>query len=51
VHVANEAGFELSEYPRVKEWTRSVEGTPGYMNDLQPYPPNAWPGAGQSIYG
>ncbi len=51
VHVANEAGFELSEYPGVKEWTRSVEGTPGYMNDLQPYPPNAWPGAGQSIYG
>jgi glutathione S-transferase len=51
VHVANEAGFELSEYPRVQEWIERVEGTRGYMNDLEPYPPNAWPGAGQSIYG
>jgi glutathione S-transferase len=51
VHVANEAGFELSNHPAVHEWTQRVEGTPGYMNDLQPYPPNAWPGAGQSIYG
>jgi glutathione S-transferase len=51
VHVANEAGFELSEYPRVQERIERVEGTRGYMNDLEPYPPNAWPGAGQSIYG
>jgi glutathione S-transferase len=51
VHVANEAGFELSEYPQVQEWIERVEGTRGYMNDLEPYPPNAWPGAGQSIYG
>jgi glutathione S-transferase len=51
VHVANEAGFELSNHPAVHEWSQRVEGTPGYMNDLQPYPPNAWPGAGQSIYG
>jgi glutathione S-transferase len=50
VHVANEAGFELDEYPQVKEWTDRVRGTPGYMNDLEPYPPNAWPGAGRSIY-
>jgi glutathione S-transferase len=51
VHVANEAGFELSEYQRVQDWIARVEGTRGYMNDLEPYPPNAWPGAGQSIYG
>jgi glutathione S-transferase len=51
VHVAHEAGFELSEQGAVQEWIARVEGTPGYMNDLQPYPPNAWPGAGQSIYG
>jgi glutathione S-transferase len=51
VHVANEAGFELGEHGAVQEWIARVEGTPGYMNDLQPYPPNAWPGAGQSIYG
>jgi glutathione S-transferase len=50
VHVSNEAGFELDEYPQVKEWTERVRGTPGYMNDLEPYPPNAWPGAGRSIY-
>jgi glutathione S-transferase len=51
VHVANEAGLELSEYPQVMEWIERVRGTPGYMNDLEPYPPNAWPGAGRSIYG
>jgi glutathione S-transferase len=51
VHVANEAGFELSDYPNVREWIARVEGTRGYMNDLAPYPPNAQAGAGQSIYG
>jgi glutathione S-transferase len=51
VHVANEAGFELSEYPAIQEWIERVEGTPGYMNDLEPYPPNAQAGAGRSIYG
>jgi glutathione S-transferase len=50
VHVANEAGFELSEYPQVKEWIRRVEGTRGYMNDLEPYPPNAMAGQSRSIY-
>jgi glutathione S-transferase len=50
VHVANEAGFELSEYPQVKEWTRKIEGTRGYMNDLEPYPPNSMAGQSRSIY-
>jgi glutathione S-transferase len=50
VHVANEAGFELSEYPRVKEWTARIEGTPRYMNDLEPYPPNSYAGKSRSIY-
>lgn len=50
VHVANEAGFELNEYPHVKEWTRKIEGTPGYMNDLEPYPPNSYAGQSRSIY-
>jgi glutathione S-transferase len=49
VHVAHEAGLELSA--AVSEWIGRVEGTQGFMNDLQPYPPNAWPGAGRSIYG
>lgn len=51
VHVAHEAGFELSEYPAVREWIGRVGGTRGYMNDLEPYPPNAQAGAGRSIYG
>jgi glutathione S-transferase len=49
VHVAHEAGLELSA--AVSEWIGRVEGTQGFMNDLHPYPPNAWPGAGRSIYG
>jgi glutathione S-transferase len=50
VHVANEAGFGLSEYAQVEEWTKRVEGTPGYMNDLEPYPPNSMAGQSRSIY-
>jgi glutathione S-transferase len=50
VHVAHEAGFEPSEYPNVEEWTRRVEGTRGYMNDLEPYPPNSMAGQSRSIY-
>jgi glutathione S-transferase len=50
VHVADEAGFELGEHPRVKEWTRKIEGTRGYMNDLEPYPPNSMAGRSRSIY-
>jgi glutathione S-transferase len=50
VHVAHEAGFELGEYPNVKEWIGRVEGTRGYMNDLEPYPPNSYAGKSRSIY-
>jgi glutathione S-transferase len=50
VHVANEAGFELSEYPAVQEWIERVEGTRGYMNDLERYPPNSYAGKSRSIY-
>jgi glutathione S-transferase len=50
VHVANEAGFELDEYARVKEWMQRVRGTRGYMNDLEPYPPNSMAGQSRSIY-
>jgi glutathione S-transferase len=50
VHVANEAGFELSEYAAVQEWAQRVQGTPGYMNDLEPYPPNSMAGQSRSIY-
>ena len=50
VHVANEAGFELDGYARVQEWMQRVRGTRGYMNDLEPYPPNSMAGRSRSIY-
>ena len=50
VHVANEAGFELDEFGRVREWMERVRGPRGYMNDLEPYPPNSYAGQSRSIY-
>jgi glutathione S-transferase len=50
VHVAHEAGYELSDYPAVERWLARVEATPGFMNDLAPYPPNARAGESRSIY-
>src|ERR671935_248556 len=49
-HVLREAGFDLDEFPVVSDWLRRVEATPGFMNDLEPYPPNADAGAGTSLY-
>src|SRR5580765_4586745 len=46
VHVAHEAGIDTSAFPAVREWLRRVEATPGFVNDLEPYPPNAQAGAG-----
>lgn len=51
VHVAGEAGFDLAPYPAVREWLARVEATPGYMNDLEPMPPNSQRGVSRSIYG
>jgi glutathione S-transferase len=51
VHVAGDAGFDLAAYPAVRDWIERVEATPGHMNDLQPYPPNAQLGVSRSIYG
>jgi glutathione S-transferase len=48
VHVSHEGGLVVGG--AIREWIDRVRGTPGYMNDLEPYPPNAWPGAGRSIY-
>jgi glutathione S-transferase len=49
-HTAPDAGFELATYPAVSAWLRRVEKQPGFINDLEPYPPNARPGAGRSTY-
>jgi glutathione S-transferase len=50
VHVAHEAGYDLDGRPAVQAWLRRVAAQDGYVNDLLPYPPNARPGAGRSIY-
>jgi glutathione S-transferase len=49
-HVAPDAGLELSEWPAIERWIERIEGLPGYMNDFEPYPENARPGASRSIY-
>jgi glutathione S-transferase len=49
-HTAPEAGFDLGDYSAVAAWLRRVEQQPRFMNDLEPYPPNARPGAGRSTY-
>jgi glutathione S-transferase len=50
VHVAPEAGYAIDDYPHVAAWLARVTEQPGYMDDVQPYPPNARPGAGRSTY-
>jgi glutathione S-transferase len=49
-HTAPEAGFDLGRYRAVEAWLRRVEAQPRFVNDLEPYPPNARPGAGRSTY-
>ena len=50
VSVAHEAGFDLRQHPTIGEWLQRVEGTPGFMNDFEPYPPNSQVGQSRSIY-
>jgi glutathione S-transferase len=50
IHVAPEAGLALERYPAVAAWLGRIEAQTGFVNDLEPYPPNARPGAGRSIY-
>jgi glutathione S-transferase len=49
-HVCEDAGFELEGYPAVFAWLDRVRGLPGFVDDLEPYPENARPGKGRSIY-
>jgi glutathione S-transferase len=49
-HVAHDAGFDLAAHPAIEAWLDRVRALPDYVNDLVPYPPNARPGAGRSIY-
>lgn len=50
-HVAPDAGYELERFPAVAAWLRRIAEQPGFANDLEPYPENARPGRGRSIYG
>ncbi len=50
-HVAHEAGYDVDRRPAFAAWLRRVAEQPGHMKDLAPYPPNARPGCGRSIYG
>ena len=51
-HVAGDAGIDMAAYPAVTAWLRRVERTPGFVNDLEPYPASARAGAGGgSVHG
>ena len=47
---ADDAGIDVQPYENLRAWLERVQRQPGYMNDLEPYPPNAAPGAGRSLY-
>ena len=49
-HVAGEAGLDITRYDSLDAWLGRVQAQPGYMNDLEPYPPNSHAGASRSIY-
>jgi glutathione S-transferase len=51
-HVAGDPGIDMAAYPAVTAWLRRVERTPGFVNDLEPYPASARSGApGRSVHG
>jgi glutathione S-transferase len=49
-HVAEDAGYDFDAYPHVWAWLDRVRALPGFVHDLVPYPENARPGLGRSIY-
>lgn len=49
-HLADEAGLDPAEWPAFAAWCERLEALPGWLDDLTPYPENARPGAGRSIY-
>jgi glutathione S-transferase len=50
-HVADEAGLDLAAHAHLGAWMQRLRSLPGFVADLEPYPPNARQGAGRSIYG
>jgi glutathione S-transferase len=49
-HVAEDAGYQLFEYPNVTAWLERLHTLPRFVNDLVPYPANARPENSRSIY-
>lgn len=50
-HLAPEAGIDIAEYGHFRAWLDRVSEQDGFVDDLEPYPPNASVLAGKSIYG
>jgi len=48
--VAGDVGLDLAGWPAVAAWLDRLRAVPGFVDDLEPYPPNARPDAGRSIY-
>ena len=50
-HLAHEADLDLEPFASVRAWFARVELEAGFVEDVEPYPANAAPGSGSSIYG
>ena len=50
-HTAPEAGIDTTPYASFNKWLGRIEQQPGFVNDLEPYPPNASLFVGRSLYG
>jgi glutathione S-transferase len=50
-HLARDVGIDIDGYPSFRRWLDRVEAQPRFIDDLEPYPPNASVLAGKSIYG
>jgi len=47
---AGDVDLAPSGWPPVAAWLERLRALPGFVDDFAPYPPNARPGAGTSIY-
>jgi glutathione S-transferase len=50
LHVAQDADLDMEPSPATGRWLERVRSQPGHLDDLEPYPANARPGAGRSVY-
>jgi glutathione S-transferase len=50
-HTAPEAGIDTTPYANFNDWLARVAEQPHFVNDLEPYPPNASLQVGRSMYG